>query len=83
MDKTTLELITKLTGAIKTKNQDLINIYALELAKRLYVPNDTYTFEETLVGFGYKQDDSRQITIEEYMKEVEKNECGRKRSKGN
>lgn len=68
MDKTTLELITKLTGAIKTKNQDLINIYALELTKRLYVPNDTYTFEETLAGFGYKQDDSRQITIEEYMR---------------
>ena len=68
MDKTILELITKLTGAIKTKNQDLINIYALELTKRLYVQNDTYTFEETLVGFGYKQDDSRQITIEEYMR---------------
>ena len=68
MDKTILELITILTGAIKIKNQDLINIYALELAKRLYVPNDTYTFEETLVGFCYKQDDSRQITIEEYMR---------------
>ena len=68
MDKTILELITILTGAIKIKNQDLINIYALELAKRLYVPNDTYTFEETLAGFGYKQDDSRQITIEEYMR---------------
>lgn len=66
--KTNLELITLLTGAIKTKNQDLINIYALELAKRLYVPNDTYTFEETLAGFGYKQDDSKQITIEEYMR---------------
>ena len=68
MDKTILELITILTGAIKIKNQYLINIYALDLAKRLYVPNDTYTFEETLAGFGYKQDDSRQITIEEYMR---------------
>ena len=68
MDKTILELITILTGAIKIKNQDLINIYALELTKRLYVQNDTYTFEETLAGFGYKQDDSRQITIEEYMR---------------
>ncbi len=74
MNKTTLELITKLTGAIKVENQDLINIYALELTKRLYVPNDTYTFEETLVGFGYKQDDSRQITIEEYMRGRNKNE---------
>lgn len=74
MDKTTLELITELTGAIKTKNQDLINIYALELTKRLYVPNDTYTFEETLAGFGYKQDDSRQISIDEYMRGRKKNE---------
>lgn len=74
MEKTTLELIAKLTGAIKVENQELINIYALELTKRLYVPNDTYTFEETLAGFGYKQDDSRQITIEEYMRGRKKNE---------
>lgn len=74
MNKNILELITKLTGAINVNNQDLINIYALKLTKRLYVPNDTYTFEETLAGFGYKQDDSRQITIEEYMRGRNKNE---------
>ena len=39
-----------------------------ELTKKLYVPNDTYTFEETLAGFGYKEKDDRQITIEEYMR---------------
>lgn len=74
MEKTTLELITLLTKAINMQNQDLINIYALELTKRLYMPNETYTFEETLAGFGYKQDDSRQITIEEYMRGRKKDE---------
>lgn len=66
-DKTTKELIMLLTGAMKTQNQDLINMCAYELTTRLYVPNDTYTFEDTLEGFGYKNLQN-QITIEEYMR---------------
>ena len=84
--KSNEELIKLLTGAINMRNQTLINTYACELAKRLYVPGRDITFEELMEGFGYKKIekvDPNQITIEEYMKEVEKNECGRKRSKGN
>lgn len=66
--KETYELVNLLTGAMKIGNQDLINIYAKELATKLYVPNENYTFQEVLEGFGYKEDDSRQITIEEYMR---------------
>lgn len=69
--KTNAELITLLTEAIKMQNQELINIYALEITKRLYVPNDAYTFEQTLEGFGYRKMEKpnpNQITIEEYMR---------------
>lgn len=74
-NKTTMELITLLTEAINMQNQELINIYALEITKRLYVPNDAYTFEQTLEGFGYRKMEKpnpNQITIEEYMRERNK-----------
>lgn len=66
--KETYELVNLLTGAMKIGNQDLINIYAKELATKLYVPNENYTFEEILEGFGYKENNSRQISIDEYMR---------------
>jgi len=84
--KTNLEIITLLTEAINSQNQPLINKYACELAKRLYVPETNITFEELMVGFGYKKiekADSKQITIEEYMKEVETNGHSRKRNEDN
>lgn len=84
--KTNLEIITLLTEAINMQNQTLINTYACELAKRLYAPERDTTFEELMEGFGYrkiKNVDPNQITIEEYMKEVEKNERSRKRNEGN
>lgn len=71
MDKTTLELITLLTEAIDLQNQTLINKYACELAKRLYIPGRDITFEELMEGFGYRKIekvDPNQITIEEYMR---------------
>lgn len=70
----THELIVKLTEAMKTGNQNLINMCAQELATRLYVPNEKYTFEQTLEGFGYRkiEQDPRQISIEEYMRERNK-----------
>lgn len=74
-NKTTMELIVQLTSAMNMQNQELINLYALEITKRLYVPNDAYTFEQTLEGFGYRtieKQDPRQITIEEYMRERNK-----------
>lgn len=68
--KTTLELITLLTSAISEQNQALINIYAQQLATRLYVPGKGYSFDDVLVGFGYKEivKDDRQISIDEYMR---------------
>lgn len=69
--KTNLEIITLLTGAINMRNQPLINTYACELAKRLYVPGRDITFEELMEGFGYRKIekvDPNQITIEEYMR---------------
>ena len=71
MIKTNEELISLLTGAIGTGNQILINQYACELAKRLYVPDTGISFEELMEGFGYRKiekPDDRQITIEEYMR---------------
>lgn len=69
--KTNLELITLLTEAINMQNQPLINTYACELAKRLYIPGRDITFEELMEGFGYRKIekvDPNQITIEEYMR---------------
>ena len=66
----TFEIIEHLTQAMKTQDQRLINMYAYELATRLYVPNTGHTFEELLDGFGYRniEKDPKQITIEEYMR---------------
>ena len=73
-DKTNSEIVALLTMAMNEKNQTLINKYAYELATRLYMPSVASNFEELLEGFGYKQDDSRQITTEEYMRGRNKNE---------
>lgn len=75
-NKTTVELVTLLTEAINVGNQELINMYAYELATRLYVPNTGYTFEEILEGFGYRkvEKDSNQISIEEYMRNRSKDD---------
>lgn len=69
-NKKTFELIELLTNSIKTQNQALINMYAFELACRLYVPNKDTTFEELLEGFGYRdiEQNPRQISIDEYMR---------------
>ena len=75
--KTNLELITLLTEAISLQNQSLINTYAYELAKRLYVPGRDISFEELMEGFGYRKIekvDPNQITIEEYMRGRKKDE---------
>lgn len=67
----TFEIIEHLTQAIKTQDQRLINMYAYELATRLYVPNSEHTFEELMEGFGYRTIEKvnpNQITIEEYMR---------------
>lgn len=75
--KTNLELITLLTEAISLQNQSLINTYAYELAKRLYVPGCDISFEELMEGFGYRKIekvDHNQITIEEYMRGRKKDE---------
>lgn len=75
--KTNLELITLLTEAINMQNQPLINTYACELAKRLYIPGRDTTFEELMEGFGYRKIekvDPNQITIEEYMRGRKKDE---------
>ena len=76
-NKKTTELIVLLTEAMKTGNQTLINTYAYELTCRLCVPNDNYTFEQTLEGLGYRRIEKtnpNQITIEEYMRGCSKND---------
>jgi len=75
--KKNLELITLLTEAINMQNQPLINKYACELAKRLYVPGYDLSFEKLMEGFGYRKIekvDPNQITIEEYMRGRKKDE---------
>lgn len=84
MKKTTTEIVELLTGAMNTGNQELINIYAYELTARLYVPGRGYSFDDILEGFGYKEiEDSKQITIDEYLEEIRKNERSRKRNQDN
>lgn len=77
INKTTEELVLALMEAQKIGSQQLINMWAYELATRLFIPNNKYTFEETLEGFGYKKiekQDEKQITIEEYMRSRKKDE---------
>ena len=52
----TIVLIDCLTKSTEEGDQFLINVFAYEIASRLYVPNNSYkTFEELLKDFGYKQ----------------------------
>ena len=41
--------------ASKENNQELVNELALEVARRIYVPNPNKTKEEFLAEFGYKE----------------------------
>lgn len=71
INKTTEEIVLALMEARKQGSQQLINTWAYELAVRLFIPNNQYTFEETLEGFGYKKIErvnDKQISIEEYMR---------------
>lgn len=49
------EFVDLLDQASKENNQELVNEIALELAKRIYVPNPNKTKEEFLAEFGYKE----------------------------
>ena len=50
----TIQLVDLLIEANKNNSQELVNIYAYELAKRIYVPTKNgATFEELLINFGY------------------------------
>lgn len=49
------EFIDLLDQAIKENNQELVNEIALELARRMYVPNPNKIKEEFLAEFGYKE----------------------------
>jgi len=50
----TKEIINYLIQAEERGDQSLTNIFAYELACRIYVPNSSETFEEMLDKFGYK-----------------------------
>ena len=51
----TITLIHELSKADKEDNQQIMNICAFELARRIYVPNDKITFESILDDLGYKK----------------------------
>lgn len=57
----TCTLIDELCKADKEGNQKLVNIYAYELAYRIYIPNDEITFEKILTDFGYKKIEEEKI----------------------
>ena len=50
----TIKLVNLLSEAQNQKNQELINLYSLTLAKRIYVPNASIPFQQVLDDFGYK-----------------------------
>ena len=49
------EFIDLLAKASKENNQELVNELALEVVRRIYVPNPKKTKEELLAEFGYKE----------------------------
>ncbi len=50
----TVQLSHLITEAAENNNQNLVNIYAYELASRIYVPNQVgVTFEKLLTDFSY------------------------------
>ncbi len=50
----TSELIKQLSHAYEKEDQNLINVYAYALARRLYVQNKEVAFIDLLRQFGYK-----------------------------
>ena len=50
-----INLIDLIADASKEDNQELVNELALEIKKRLYVPNKKITEEQMLKEFGYKE----------------------------
>ena len=50
----TSELIKQLSHAYEIEDQNLINVYAYALARRLYVQNKDVAFIDLLRQFGYK-----------------------------
>lgn len=53
----TIVLIHELSKADKEDNQQVVNICAFELARRIYVPNSKITFKSILDDLGYKKID--------------------------
>lgn len=51
----TCVLINFLSEAYKNEEQGLVNIYAYELATRIWVPNEETSFTDMLKEFGYKR----------------------------
>lgn len=49
----TFILIHNITEMESIGNQEEVNKYAMELARRIYIPNDEITFEQMLSNFGY------------------------------
>lgn len=49
------EFVDLLDQASKENNQELVNEIALEVVRRIYVPNPNKTKEEFLAEFGYKE----------------------------
>lgn len=49
------EFVDLLDQASKENNQELVNEIALEVARRIYVPNPNKTKKEFLAEFGYKE----------------------------
>lgn len=51
----TCVLINFLSEAYKNEEQGLVNIYAYELATRIWVPNKETSFTDMLKEFGYRR----------------------------
>ena len=52
---TLINLIDLISDASREDNQELVNELAIEIKKRLYVPNKKITEEQMLKEFGYKE----------------------------
>ena len=50
-----INLIDLISDASREDNQELVNELAIEIKKRLYVPNKKITEEQMLKEFGYKE----------------------------
>lgn len=59
--RTVEEIMIDLFNAMRSKNQEELNKYALELTEKIWIPTIDMTFQELLESYGYKEPEKKSI----------------------